>query len=127
MEQKNYGIVPTIAELDEALAPRVYTSKNDGNPQITPSVDDGSMPDDGVLLLPDTVTFSGEEDDHIEVDHYSGLELGAGTIGLTFIANNVSNPRTLFSKDASGQEMGGHLTAFVWDHRHYCSSGLWKR
>ena len=45
------------------------------------------------------------------------LELAAGTIELTFVADDVWGRNTLFSKDATGQEVGGHLTAFVQDGR----------
>ena len=38
-------------------------------------------------------------------------------MALTFTADDVSGQSALFSKDASGQETGGHLTAFVKDGR----------
>ena len=50
--------------------------------------------------------------------HNSGLELTDGTIALSFvITDHVDGWHALFSKDASGQEHGGHLTAYVADGR----------
>ena len=117
VDQENYGIVPTIAQLEEAITPRVYTSKNDGLPPPAPAVEDGTMPEDGVLFLPGAVTFDNDEEDQIEIEHYSNLELAQGTVALRFNSQGVAGRRTLFSKDASGQDVGGHLTVFVWDGR----------
>lgn len=45
VEQIDYGIVPTIAELDEAIAPRVYTSASeDGAPPPYPKLDATGRP-----------------------------------------------------------------------------------
>lgn len=45
VEKIEYGIVPTIAELDEAITPRVYTSiANDGAPPPYPKMDASGQP-----------------------------------------------------------------------------------
>ncbi len=41
------------------------------------------------------------------------MELANGTVAFSFSVNETGNWQTLFSKDASGQETGGHLTAFM--------------
>ena len=114
---KNYGIVDTVDELEQALAPRVNPGKDDGRPPKATNVDDGQLPEGAVLFLPGEVAFSGKRGDHIEIAHHAGLELEEGTVTLHFVADRVSGRHTLFSKDASGQEIGGHLTAFVHEGR----------
>ena len=54
---------------------------------------------------------------HIEIEHSDDLALTDGTIALTFTADRVDGKQALFSKDASGNQDGGHLTAFVYDGR----------
>ena len=116
VNRENYGIVPTIAELGEALAP--YSSiPDDGLAPVIPPVEDAETPKGAVLFAPGELTFSGENDDYAQIQHYNDLELTQGTVALTFTANEVSGQNALFSKDAHGQEAGGHLTAFVKDGR----------
>jgi Ca2+-binding RTX toxin-like protein len=112
----NYGIVPTIAELNEATTP-YFGIPDDGRPPQVPQVADGKRPDDAVLFLPGELTFSGENEDYAQIEHYEDLELAQGTVAMTFVADDVSGRQALFSKDARGQEAGGHLTAFVHDDR----------
>ena len=115
----DYGIVESIDQLDEAITPRVYTSvADDGAPAPTPEVvEDGDLPDGAVFGFDGTHDFSGERGDHIEVEHTDRLALTDGTISLRFTADNVDERQALFSKDASGYQDGGHLTAFVHDGR----------
>jgi len=70
-----------------------------------------------VLRVDGDLSFSGEDDDYLEVSHTPELALANGTIALTFTAQDVWGWHALFSKDAKGQEQGGHLTAFVVDTR----------
>ena len=56
-------------------------------------------------------------DDYLEVSHTDDLALANGTVAFTFQADDVAERGTLFSKDASGYQMGGHLTAFVYKGR----------
>ena len=58
--------------------------------------------------------FDGNND-HIEVDHDASLELPSGSITLWFNSDDVDDKQSLFSKDSSGYDDGGHLTAFVDD------------
>ncbi len=58
-----------------------------------------------------------EPDDYVEVVHTDSLALANGTVALTFVADDVSGRRTLFSKDARDYGEGGHLTAFLRDGR----------
>ncbi|MDA1091222.1 MAG: LamG domain-containing protein, partial [Proteobacteria bacterium] len=61
-----------------------------------------------------TGDFDGRND-HIEVDHSSGMELSSGSITVWFNSDDVNDKQGLFSKDSSGYDDGGHLTAFVDD------------
>ena len=53
--------------------------------------------------------------DYIEVDHKSNMEMDSGTFVLWFNTENADSKQALFSKDSSGYDDGGHLTAFVND------------
>ena len=112
-----FGIVKTIDQLDDALASRVGTPvAEDGTPPPLPEINDGQLPAGAVFAVNQSINFTGEED-YIEVNHADRLALTDGTVALRFIADDVSGRNTLFSKDASGSEEGGHLTAFVQDGR----------
>lgn len=70
--------------------------------------------------LPDTVfeydtsatNFSGTSDAVI-VDHDDDMLLDNGSISIDFNADSVSGRRTLYSKDSSNYDTGGHLTIYV--------------
>lgn len=112
----DHGIVPTIADLDEAITP--YSSIPDDNtPPPIPEVNDGDPAAGVVLHAAGDLTFSGENDDYAQIEHYGTLELTDGTVAFSFRADNVDGWNALFSKDAHGTEVGGHLTAFVVDGR----------
>ncbi|MEL6915485.1 MAG: LamG-like jellyroll fold domain-containing protein, partial [Pseudomonadota bacterium] len=112
-----YGIVTTIDEVAEAVMP------------AAPAVDTGPIapPDDlghaADLTLPGGLSpvlgfvgsqrFSGESDDFLNAGHTPDLALENGTITLGFNADAITGYDVLFSKDASGNGDGGHLTAFV--------------
>ena len=116
VNKRDYGIVPTIAELDEAITP--YTSTpDDGVGPVIPAVADGEAMAGVVLHAGGELSFSGENDDFVEIAHSEALELANGTISFTFIANEIGGYQALFSKDASGQAQGGHMTAWVVDGR----------
>jgi hypothetical protein len=116
VNQRNYGIVATIAELDEATSP--YSSvPDDGLAPAISRINDGELPADAVLFVPAELTFSGDEDDYAQIEHYGDLELTDGTVALAFTADEVSDQHALFSKDGFGQQQGGHLTAFIEDGR----------
>ena len=113
----DYGIVEGIDQLEEAITPRVYTPvAQDGTPAPTPAVNDGDLPDGAILGVNGELDFNGENG-HIEIEHSDDLDLTDGTIALTFTADRVDGKQALFSKDASGNQDGGHLTAFVYDGR----------
>ena len=116
VEQVDYGIYPTIYDLEEAVTPRVYTSvADDGTPPPYPTVDDGVLPPDGVFGMLHDVYFDGE--DHIEVLHNEVFELPEGTFELRFTANDVARKQGLFSKDYTGNRIGGDITCFLSEGR----------
>ena len=65
-----YGIVNTIDELDEALAPRIGTPVVDVDaPPHYPTVNDGVLPTDAVFAVLQEVDFLNldEDEDHLEI------------------------------------------------------------
>ncbi|MEM8837521.1 MAG: LamG-like jellyroll fold domain-containing protein [Pseudomonadota bacterium] len=66
-----------------------------------------------VFELADLMEFEGAIADAVEVAHSETLELEGGTFALTFEADDVSGRKTLFSKDGSGLENGGHFTGWI--------------
>lgn len=110
----NLGIVETIGELAEALAPRYGDPvTSDGQSKwLLPSVDEQSaLPDGAVFSIGQPIEFNGDVANYIEVAHAETLELDSGSFELTFVANSTSSRQTLFSKDHSGLQGGGHITA----------------
>ncbi|MBO6948692.1 MAG: DUF4114 domain-containing protein [Rhodospirillales bacterium] len=61
-----------------------------------------------------SAVFDGHND-YIEVDHRDNMESESGTFVLWFNTENADSKQGLFSKDSSGYDSGGHLTAFVND------------
>ncbi len=120
----NDGIVETVNQIDEAITPRKYESvprNADGSLQETlpelPPVADGELGADQVFAVHGALDFSGEWGDHIDIEHSEVLELAEGSFTLTFNAEDIWGMNTLFSKDASGLQDGGHLSVFVKDSR----------
>lgn len=74
------------------------------------SVSNDSDSPSGTALL-----FDGGNDDYIEIDHENDLELDSGTVVLWFNTDDADSKQGLFSKDSSGYDDGGHMTAFVDD------------
>ena len=62
-------------------------------------------------------SFDGTTDSQVELAHRDALELANGTIALSFTADDVDGNRTLFSKDFSGFQKGGHVTASLKNGR----------
>ena len=109
----NHGIIKHISELDYALAPHENSVPDDGVGPIIGPVNDGEQLDDVVLHTPGELMFNGGNDEFLQIEHNRDLELENGTVAFSFTAADVSGWNGLFSKDASGQEQGGHLTAWV--------------
>ena len=144
----HYGIVDTIHEIQEAVAPTGETKwieLEDGTMHLgydTRDVDGdpvGSTPwnyssndwlnngeinlasalpagleEPGILLSHDGGVFGGA-DQPIEVTHDAGQAASEGTWSFSFNADNPGNGQNqaLISKDHSGFENGGHLTAYI--------------
>lgn len=114
--QPAYGIVDTIYELDEALAPRKGTPvADDGTPPPMPTPNDGSLPTDGVFGVLNEIELVGEQGDHIEIAHDASMELANGTIEMTFTSDDIWGRHALFSKDARDKGNGGHLSVYIQD------------
>ncbi|WNJ98133.1 LamG-like jellyroll fold domain-containing protein [Thalassospiraceae bacterium LMO-JJ14] len=96
-------------------------TENDDNGEINNSEgrNDGEL--HGVTLNHDSDGPSGSSavfdgnNDYVEVDHRGSMEMDSGTFVLWFNTENADSKQGLFSKDSSGYDGGGHLTAFVDD------------
>ena len=116
--QPAYGIIDHIRDLEEAIAPRFGTPVSAGDaPPPMPEVAPVRLPAGGVFGMLDEVDFSGENRDHIEVTHTSGMELSSGTVSLNFEADTIWGWQALFSKDYTDNRDGGDLSAFLSDGR----------
>ena len=113
-----YGIVDTIHELDEAVAPRIGTPYRGVMPTL-PNPNDGELPDDAIFGVNNPIDLTGDHGDHIEVAHNPDMQLHEGTIALTFNADDIWGRHALFSKDFTDNRDGGDITAYVQDGRIY--------
>ncbi len=112
-----YGIVKSIDKLAEAVTPTENGS--DRGPIAPPDtlIDDptygeidGSRP---VWAIAGSHHFDGSADNYLDAGHLDSMAITDGTMVLTFTADNVFDRKTLFSKDGSGYEDGGHLTLSI--------------
>ncbi len=114
----NLGIVETIGELAEALAPK-YRGRpvtTDGESHwLLSEVEEAALPENAVFSVGQSLSFNGEKADAFEVAHHSDLALSEGTVSLEFSVDATDGRQTLFSKDHSGYQQGGHITAWVVD------------
>ena len=112
-----YGIVKSIDDLNEALAPKDVAK--DKGPIQAPN----TLPKAANLGFATTVApvfaLAGEHifdpDDRASYvfDHGTALDLTNGTIALKFTANSLKSYQTLISKDASDYGDGGHLSVYI--------------
>ncbi|MEL6954687.1 MAG: LamG-like jellyroll fold domain-containing protein, partial [Pseudomonadota bacterium] len=67
------------------------------------------------VLLSDDGGMFGGDDQPIEIPHDAAQAVAEGTWAMSFTAYNPGNAQkqALFSKDHSGFETGGHLTAYI--------------
>lgn len=113
-----YGIVQNIDQLDEAITPLTNGTERQDNPYPDPvdttnaGVVNGKEP---VFSVVGSTNFNGERGSYLNLEHTSAMQSDNGTYALNFNANSVDGWNTLFSKDATGYEDGGHLTAWVVD------------
>ena len=113
-----YGIVHTIDDLDEALAPTQKDSaaNHTSTPSTLPNQADvfvAGVPNP-VFSISGRHAFSGSDGDYMDVGHHASLVLPAGSVSLSFSVSDLSGEKAIFSKDGSGKG-AGHLTAWVKD------------
>jgi hypothetical protein len=114
----NDSLVPTQERINDAAVLTVDdVVQYRPDPPPTPVVDTDQLPSGAVLAVPGELTISRSLKNDLEIAHIGALELQEGTVALEFTAADVSGRTTLFSKDARGNQDGGHLTAFVRDGR----------
>ncbi|UWR22023.1 DUF4214 domain-containing protein [Sulfitobacter sp. S190] len=114
-----YGIVHTIDDLQEALSPQTNgtNAPNQAPPNGVPQLGDvrvAGVPTPA-FAIEGTHTFSGAAGDYMDVGHQRSLELGGGTVSLSFSLDNLPGMHAVLSKDGRGREDGGHLTVWVQD------------
>ena len=63
------------------------------------------------------IILTGSAEDSINIPHTNSLELESGTFALSFSVDDSESFQTLFSKDHSGYQDGGHLTAWTSEGR----------
>ncbi|MCR9074379.1 MAG: hypothetical protein NXI18_22280, partial [Alphaproteobacteria bacterium] len=88
-----YGIVRSIADIDEAIKPiEMGTDRGDIEPPADiPSQDDLPLPEGmtPVFAIAGETEFSGEKGDYLDAGNAAALSLAAGTIAMTFNADHV--------------------------------------
>ena len=114
----NLGIVQTIGELAEALQPRHDSPiVNDGTSRWLPVYHSHhaakDLPDGAIFSVGQELVLNAEQEQFIDVPHSESLELESGTFALSFSVDDPQERQTLFSKDHSGYQDGGHLTAWT--------------
>ena len=113
-----YGIVRTIDDLKEAIAPK-ETSTDTGPLAATeplPAAADfavAGLPAP-VLALPGEHVLSGEDGDYLNAGHLSSLSLSAATVSLSFSLDRLPGEKALISKDGKGAG-AGDFTVWVKD------------
>ncbi|MEL7016273.1 MAG: LamG-like jellyroll fold domain-containing protein [Pseudomonadota bacterium] len=114
-----YGIVRGIDRLDEALQPLAVSADTGpiAPPDDLPTADEfgvinGTAPVFGVA---GEALISGNHGEGLELGHDPSLAIANGTFVVSFNADDVTGRKTLFSKDGSGFDNGGHLTAYIED------------
>ncbi|MDE4302120.1 hypothetical protein PXK30_00235 [Phaeobacter gallaeciensis] len=110
-----YGIVKSIDDLEEALAP-LDPGTDSGRIRVPGSrlrdgTDLGYETDaSAVFAVTDRHTFSAADKSAYVFDHTDSLALHSGTIAFRFSTNSLSSYQTVLSKDASGYGQGGHFS-----------------
>ena len=113
-----YGIVRSIADIDEAITPiEMGTDRGEiAPPDDIPGADDLPLPGETapVFAIAGDLELDGSRDGQIAIAHAENMEIAEGTIAFSFKADKISGSAdALFSKDASGYGNGGHLTAWA--------------
>ena len=113
----NLGIVETIGELGEALDPRRYSPMvTDGTSMWSSffpfNQSPGELPEGATFAVGQELQLDGEQEEYVNIPHGELLELESGTYAMTFSVEDAQERQTLFSKDHTGYQDGGHLT--VW-------------
>ncbi|MEO9518147.1 MAG: LamG-like jellyroll fold domain-containing protein, partial [Paracoccaceae bacterium] len=110
-----YGIVATIEDIKDALAPsevsediehKFVSALTDGG---TVTADDGTPP---VFAASGSYSFVRDERAALVFDHTNAMSLASGTIALTFQADVLIDHQWLISKDATGNA-DGHLAVYL--------------
>ena len=113
-----YGIVKSIEDLEEAIAPK--DAGENGGRIRAPSKQFADVEDLGVgrktpvVAIPGSTEFSGEDGDYMNVGHHKGMDTGRATVALSFSLDQLPGEVALISKDGNGRA-AGDFTLWVKD------------
>ena len=115
----NLGIIETIDDLGEALAPSFGKPEtpDDTSRWQFDQVNEAPLPEGAIFAVGQPLAFNGEKQDYFEIQHSPTFELDSGTFALEFTADQTEGRQTLFSKDHRDFQDGGHLTAQLVEDR----------
>ncbi|PRY25370.1 hemolysin type calcium-binding protein [Aliiruegeria haliotis] len=103
-----YGIVKSSVDIAEAV--KAPAAKDRG--PIKAPADLAKAPDNPtsgkgpVLALPGKTRLSGEDGDYLDVGHSKALEIGRGTVALSFSLDKLAGTFALVSKDLRDRSKG---------------------
>ncbi len=111
-----YGIVAGYNDIAEALEP-LHVSEDTGPIGVPGSLSEapssyqsGNAP---VFAIAGSTTFDRDARNAMAFESHEGLQMAVGTIALSFSVSEFEGSMFLFTKDASGQDVPGHMAAYV--------------
>lgn len=112
-----YGIVATSEDIAEAVAPVTNGTKGKAlaPPKTLQTAEElgHATKATPVLSVADDIMFDAEARSAMIFDHTNALNLRSGTIGFQFQLDDLQDWQVLFSKDATGMDDPGHISAYV--------------
>lgn len=111
-----YGIVASYNDIAEALA-AIAVSEDTGPIGAPGSLADAPSTYRGangpVFAIDGSTEFVRSAKNAMVFEHQDSLALSSGTIALSFSVDEFDGSMFLFTKDASGQDVPGHMAAYV--------------
>ncbi len=113
--RSEYGIVRSVDDIKEAGTPLALgADRGDFTPESDTPADfglvNGLTP---IFGVPGEQLFTGDDDGYLDFGRVPELMIANGTYVMDFNASDTTGVQTIFSKDATDFEFGGHLTAYI--------------